>query len=878
MKKLKSEFKRNICILLFFVLINLVLFFGIFSNEDIIINRDFNFPVFEESFVRYYYPLWNDITSQPNFEQIIRLPLRFFLFLFDVSLSLKLLIYLAYLLTSVSTYFYLSEIVDKKESYIPICGSLIFTFSLPLLQFMWGISLVYSIGILPLLLWCSHKFEKEKNFKWIFLSSICLLISVGHPFLLAMNAFLFILYNLLLLNRNWRQPFLTIILFLLLFSWYILPYSHVLLTPTELGREPLNRGTFDYISDNNIFKILTLTRDKFLYIQTAPKNEILTNTWYFFLIIPLFLICLPILFTNKMRKKQTKITFFFYFLFLSTTLLSFGSKGAFGEIYWSLVSSTNIGWIFRSPLKFQLYQALAYSILFAFSLLIVKHITQRKIVTLILTVIILTGTSGYTLWYANTKDMTPISIPTEFYQINNILQNCSDDSKVIWYPRYNEQPTTWLDRPVAPFDMKSSKKDTYSIYQTYSYIEEYLYEKIYPSQLKKPEFYDFLRAIGIKYLVFHNDRNLTLDETALKNIIGTIGNESQIYGSNNWFLFNLSTSNPRVFLANNVILSENIKLSKYGAILIPDRNLNKTDLSAIEFLEEKNIPNYFKEKNILTNPSFENGTSYWYVPTSTNYEVAISNDIIDGENFLQISTNITTNKVWLFIKSNKINVTPNTTYMLQAYMKYSNMNGSHIKVEGFDISENKWKDIFFLTASHFGYSEWQQYIGYLTVPKYVTEIRIILASGWVSDPQYGAGIAEFDNINLLSLNELFLSNKPYDDVNYEKISPTLWRVRLNISQSSMLALTESYDSLWVANVNGRKISSIPLYGVINGFWINQTGVLDIVIEYEPQRWFYIGCAISLSTFLTCTAILVYSYTKSKPILKKLKKIIPHKNN
>jgi len=560
---------KKISVFAFLALSVFFAFFGIFSKEGIIINRDFNFPVFRENFIRYYYPLWNDITSQPNFEQITRLPLRLFLFPLDVSLSLKLLIYLAYLLTLLSMYLYLLEITDRKNC-LAICGSLIFTFSPPLLQFMGGISLVYSIGILPLLLWCSHKFEEREPFKWVFLASICLLLSIGHPFILATNIFLFVLYSLLLSRKNWKKVLLTGILFLLFFAWYILPYSQAYLTPQMLGREPIKKGTFQFISDNSVFKIITLTRDKFLYIKTAPENELLRTIWYLFLALQLFILPLPILFIKRVKKEKIKILVLFYFMFLFTTLMSLGSKSPLGETYWIFVSSTTIGWIFRSPLKFQLYQAFAYSVLFTFGLALLTKFPRQKILAITITVMILIGVSGYTLWYANTRDMTPVVLPKEFYDINKILQNIPDDSKVMWYPRYNEKPTTWLNRPVAPFDMKSSKKDTYSTNQNYDYIEEYLYEKIYPNEFRKPEFYDFLRAIGVKYLVFHNDRNLTIDKVALTNIINTLGNKSLVYNSKNWFLFNLSSSNQRVFLIPYIVLSNSIKLAKYCAILIPE--------------------------------------------------------------------------------------------------------------------------------------------------------------------------------------------------------------------------------------------------------------------------------------------------------------------
>ena len=149
---------------------------------------------------------------------------------------------------------------------------------------------------MPLLLWCSHKFDKKEPFRWMFLASICLLLSAGHPFILVMNTSLFIIYDLLLWSQNWRKVVLTIILFLMLFAWYIIPYSQVCLPPKMLGREPLAKGTFEYISDNNNFKIITLTQDKFLYIKIVSESKTLTAIWYFFLASQLFIVSLPTLF------------------------------------------------------------------------------------------------------------------------------------------------------------------------------------------------------------------------------------------------------------------------------------------------------------------------------------------------------------------------------------------------------------------------------------------------------------------------------------------------------------------------------------------------------------------------------------------------------
>ena len=115
-----------------------------------------------------------------------------------------------------------------------------------------------------------------------------------------------------------------------------------------------------------------------------------------------------------------------------------------------------------------------------------------------------------------------------------------------------------------------------------------------------------------------------------------------------------------------------------------------------------------------------------------------------------------------------------------------------------------------------------------------------------------------------TLKDIFKCDQPPAKViKYQKINPTKYEIEVNATKPFMLSFAESYDPLWVCYVNGEKIHSIPLYGVINGFYINQTGYLEITIEYEPQRWFNLGCIISLTTLLACTTYLTITHIKQK---------------
>jgi len=120
-----------------------------------------------------------------------------------------------------------------------------------------------------------------------------------------------------------------------------------------------------------------------------------------------------------------------------------------------------------------------------------------------------------------------------------------------------------------------------------------------------------------------------------------------------------------------------------------------------------------------------------------------------------------------------------------------------------------------------------------------------------------------------TIDQLFeVKENPAEVISYTKINPTLWKVSVNAAKPFMLSFAESYDPLWEARVykNGKlveKVRSIPLYGVINGFWIDETGNLTIVIRYVPQDWFELGLKISGATFIACIFYLVWDWRRSR---------------
>src|SRR6185503_20192942 len=100
--------------------------------------------------------------------------------------------------------------IDKKKKYIKLVSLLcafVFAYNPANLQFIGGISILASIGMLPLLLHIVLVAGTNKNFPLLILLMPPLLFSLGHPFVFVMNViittvFIFIVYYRMLSLRH----------------------------------------------------------------------------------------------------------------------------------------------------------------------------------------------------------------------------------------------------------------------------------------------------------------------------------------------------------------------------------------------------------------------------------------------------------------------------------------------------------------------------------------------------------------------------------------------------------------------------------------------------------------------------------------------------
>jgi uncharacterized membrane protein YfhO len=97
--------------------------------------------------------------------------------------------------------------------------------------------------------------------------------------------------------------------------------------------------------------------------------------------------------------------------------------------------------------------------------------------------------------------------------------------------------------------------------------------------------------------------------------------------------------------------------------------------------------------------------------------------------------------------------------------------------------------------------------------------------------------------------------------NINRASPTRYEISVSAERPFMITLDRPYDNLWSAFVNGREYSSLMIYPSINGFYIDDSGFLDITIEYKPQKWFIQGAIITVITIIGSVGYLLWQKHK-----------------
>jgi aldose sugar dehydrogenase len=122
----------------------------------------------------------------------------------------------------------------------------------------------------------------------------------------------------------------------------------------------------------------------------------------------------------------------------------------------------------------------------------------------------------------------------------------------------------------------------------------------------------------------------------------------------------------------------------------------------------------------------------------------------------QVSTRNNTNNTWSFIRGDEINVEPRTVYHLVSHMKVDRWAiASHIVLQGFNETSQRWYQIIQCPAGINGPREWKEFSCVTQIPEKTSKIRPVLNAGWSSDPKKEA-TTWFDSPDMVELIQPFI--------------------------------------------------------------------------------------------------------------------------
>jgi len=369
---------------------------------------------------------------------------------------------------------------------------------------------------------------------------------------------------------------------------------------------------------------------------------------------------------------------------------------------------------------------------------------------------------------------------------------------------------------------------------------------------------------------------------------------------------------------NNIVRYDNFSFAKLNLEKAVTVNKSKDDYKKIEIdlNQEENIFEYqetgYDYKNQILNGSFENGAWTEKVGDCNNYDdnrilaMSLNTNIkSDGNQSLQLEAtrHIACTSIGQSIKSGS------------NYLFSFDYQSDNAKQAGYYLGFNDSEKTKISEKIDIENSGWKTIEKNIKVPEGATKMSIYVYA-YESDGKTN-NIVRYDNFKLIELPDLtdrfYLVSEPKEklnepkETNFDLINPTKKLIHIKGATTPFfLAMSESYHVQWELQMNNERIQGIlnswwpfakrqkvndeyhyKLANFLNAWYVdvpelcknsnkactkNEDGSYDIemVAEFWPQRWFYLGLLISGTTLIGCVGYLGYDFIRERKKRKKEK--------
>lgn len=600
-----------------------------------------------------------------------------------------------------------------------------------------------------------------------------------------------------------------------------------------------------------------------------------------FILLPILAFIAPVL-----RKKEKTVSFWLLIAIFSIFLAKGGSEPLASIYPWLHTNIPGFS-LFRDSTKFFFLVTLSYAILISFSteeiLRLLKKIKPAPIGEK-LVVLYLLFISTYLLYFVKPvllNQMTgTFSIQPdeeEFQPLTNVLQTDKNFGRVFWIPATAPLSYSDLNHPIVEaarvFDRVPFAYGVKGTYELFNFLREapYMGEVFDISAISYIAYpysdarRDNLSRDDIRYYYNFLNQLTNLSWIGTKNVKSKIplleikNHQDKIFiTKNTWItfgsdeIFKEATKSAKLRLADNAVIFAEYRpgmgqlISNYPEARIILNKKTITDLLTTFISKSQMI---FPATQLAVNP---NAAGWWKNDGS---------DLVRWWDFLQSKYKI-----------------DNKDFDLGGGWAVGEGN-SELKVQNSKLEKGRILFVRVMESSRSGNISFYQdntLIGHINTKANAGVVRwfkvgplskttnlIIKTEGDINiinalvsvDPQ---DLAVYENKagNLFKQVASFVSGNIENSsaiISYQKINQTKYKVTVSgLTHPQMLVFSETFHPLW--KLNGE--DSLPVYGFLNGFRVNQDG--DYILEFEPQKYVEDGLIISvLSSIFISFFLLLY---------------------
>ena len=709
---------------------------------------------------------------------------------------------------------------------------------------------------------------------------------------------------------------ITLILFFILNSWWILP-SIITTSPTFVTGMPADYNIQTFIGVSQSYPLQNM-------LQLMHGNNFLWQPVYSTAIFRLIGFSIPVFaFSALWFKRKNKFVLFFSILALLGIFVTKGTQPPLGtELTLWILKNVSILQVFRNPFeKLGVITSLSYAFLIGFTLsamyLYLKklfksrrflHSIKASLLVIIMLVSLISGLFVFPMWtgtvmseeggnlpweWANVSWYT--DVPSYYKLADNWLSAQPEVFRVVGLPM-SQTDTVHYNWSSGFFGMNPwnlFSKPTITTKTDLSFVND-ITQSVEYQLSRSDQVWKYLGLLNAKYICLHNDsaypsavtqaqspENVAMLLTS-NHLIPDFENQTQITSCEDsatlWRSYGVALATD--IMLDNLTFTEggaSIRASiltkaggwEGGVAFDPTQSLDLTGSSLITF-------------NVKTD-SLVNAQSVWFRTWDSQGNWRgwnIIDTIVQGE----------WSKVYIDLsKGGQTPVAPNMSDI-------NRISFGVISEETVSASVNLWiDDIQSISGKNVTGQEHLSYVTtfgeldfYKVDPEYFMP-RIYVADQFTVTSNVATLFETLDftpidprNTVIFLNSQSFVNNMAFlrnlgnselnkPDILFRQINPTKYEIQIqNATAPFFLVFASTYDDYWTANVNGHSISSSKHFvvnGYANAWYIEKSGSYQIVLEYEPQKLFTYGSIISITGFVTCSLCIVLSILFKKKRLK-----------